>query len=128
MIASLPKNKTQFGRAEVEHLIKTVRPELNLPKSLKVGDVITVRQNKSRPAVIVKVLEENVIVIPLSTTEDANNLIETKGRFFGGEYFSKCFITVNMEHALKNFIGMYDHRSSLNEAKKQLKLFLIENL
>lgn len=128
VIERLPKNKEKFGRVELEHLLRTLTPEVNPPKTLKVGDVIVIKSNKPRPAIIFQVMEDTVLVVPLSTTQDSLNLCETGGRFFGGQYFGKSILTVSKEYAFKSFTGTYDHSKSLNEAKKKLKLFLMTNL
>lgn len=102
------------------------------PLILKKGDVIRVRiqadgSNKPRPAVIIKVCKDYVISIPLTSCSDTNALCETSGsRFFKEGYFCNIYIVTPIEKAV--FIGIYDNMKSLNNAIKELRLFIVKNI
>lgn len=100
------------------------------PTEIKVGDVITTFiGSKSRPAVIVKVLQDRtMILVPLTSTENIHCLTPYKSRFFGEGCFSKTVEICSEEFALEHFIGTFDNNTALKLAKKELKEFLIKNL
>lgn len=97
------------------------------PNKLKKGDVVvSMVAFKLRPCVIIGVEKNNVYAIPLSTTQDDNNLCQCKGRFFGdNSYFSKSIVSISYESALKLFKGCYDNPKHLNLVISQLKSVLV---
>jgi len=117
----------QYGYNDVVEVLQSVTAISNSkirPKELKKHDVIrTFEVRKARPGVIIKVLEDVVIVIPLSTTEDCINLCESKSRFFGEGFFSRNFVVVCKDEAMQNFLGVYDNPKLVNQACKLLKEF-----
>jgi len=66
-------------------------------------------------------MDDYVIAIPLSTTEDCLNLHPSSSRFFKSGWFGNQFITCKKEIALKEYAGQYDNPRRLNEASKKLK-------
>lgn len=130
-------NDRKLSKNDVLHHLKTITqiekgdqtntstPKFK-PKHLKKGDII---KNgvafKVRPCVVIKVEKDIVYSIPLSTTENSNNLCETKSRFFENSYFSKSIVSNTIEVALKNYTGIYDNSKHLNKVIKQLKETLI---
>lgn len=123
-------NKPTYSKSEVKCLVNSVSSETaNRPDKLKIGDVfVNLVGGKNRPIVIVKVLEDVVLGVPLSTTEDSLNLVQFKSRFFGNNYFSKQVIITKYELAMEKFTGVFDSPRDLNKAKAMLKQFYIENL
>lgn len=97
------------------------------PNKLKKGDVVdSMVAFKLRPCVIIGVEKNNVYAIPLSTTQDDNNLCQCKGRFFGeNSYFSKSIVSISCESALRLFKGCYDNPKHLNFVISQLKSVLV---
>ena len=140
--------KNSYSKSEVQHLINSIThlesqqaeieqlktgwaerekefKKQRAPKELRKGDVIVITtSNKNRPAVVIKVLKELVVCIPLSTTQDSYNLAPSKSRFFREGYFSNHIITIRKELALEYFAGVYDNSRLLNNAIKEMRLFL----
>lgn len=118
--------KQTYNQSEVRYLITSVKSEkVRPPTRLKKGDVVVVASGiKTRPAVIIKVLKETVVVIPLSSTEDSLNLLPFNSRFFGENYFSKYLMTVTKDYATEHFVGVFDCNRDLNKAIKLIKEYV----
>lgn len=134
VIAKIINTSTYIGTA-VKTFINEVHCEERLqpPSIFKKGDVIRVRVNntsdKARPSVIIRVFAEYVISIPLSTCEDLNNLCESTGsRFLKEGWFCNIYLVSPISYANENFLGIYDNNKSLNNAIKELKLFINKNI
>ena len=123
-------NKPSYSKQEVKALITSVsNGNMGQPSKLKKGDVyLSSVGAKVRPVVISKVVDDMVIGIPLSTTEDQLNLCGFKSRFMGEHYFSKQVLVSTYDHAMKNFCGVFDNNVDLNKAIKLMKQFYNEVL
>lgn len=120
-----------YSAAQVKHLIGSITSiegkfSTLVPLTLKRGDVWREACNidKKRPIVCVKVLKDIVIGIPLSTTKDHYFLHDSKSRFFGEGYFVNQIVTSTHKNALDNFCGVYDNPKMLNDACRQMRIFL----
>jgi len=104
----------------------------NKPEFIKKGDVIQIADNafKLRPAVVWRVHEEIVYVIPITHDNDCPLKIHTAhSRFFGDSHFTNYFIGVPERVAIQHFIGVYDNPKELNRVVFKIqslhkKLFL----
>lgn len=128
-------NKTSYSKSEVQHLINSINsiqslrePKIDYIKKYDYFLYESATNVKSRPFVVVKVLKDTVIAIPLSTTKDALNLIPSRSRILKEGYFSKQFLTVHKEVAIKNWVGIYDNTKLVDKAVKSLKEFLNSSL
>lgn len=130
-ILNIIPEKSQYAGSYVREVIRTANisdvelfkdlqsQQMRPPSVLKKGDVIITQVgSKMRPVVIVKVLEEEVIYIPLTSTENVHNLIKGNCRFFGESWFSKGFSVATIEYAMEHFVGIYTDRITLNKAIK----------
>ena len=116
-------SKQQFTKGEVKSFINSVssRPD-EQPSKIKKGDVIYNEMGgKKRPCVVVKVFKDFVFMIPLSTTFDELNLIQSRSRFFKKGWFTKGVAVSKKEYAIQNFMGVYDNPKLLNKAIKLMK-------
>jgi hypothetical protein len=123
LLDQLSKNdKGQYSVKEVKHFIRNIKLNRNFePTHLKKGDIIRIYTVKVRPAVIIKIDNNIVYCIPLSTTKDELNLCETNSRFFNNNYFTKCIDVTTYQYAIENIIGIYDNPKHLNIVIKQLE-------
>lgn len=113
-----------YSHSEVEEMVQSVSTK-NIPSRFKKGDVVVVASGyKHRPAVVVKVHETTITLIPLSSTEDDLNLTPYKSRFFGEGWFGKYIITLGKEFAFKYFVGVFDNSRDLNKAIKAIKEYV----
>lgn len=124
-------NTTYIGTA-VKAFVNEVSFETQyFPSQLKKGDVIKVNcqdSGKIRPSVIIKVTSEFTISIPLTSTENVHNLCESSSRFFKDGFFCKNYVVTPIEKAVNNFIGVYDNPKLLNQAIKELRVFIVKNI
>lgn len=130
VVASLiDKNYT---KTEVSHLLNSVCFKLPPPKFFRRGDVIRADTTKPRPAVIIKIVNNLVYAMPLTSTEDEMNLCPSNSRFFykGDKqmYFSHGIMAFKVSYAMDNFLGIYDDnkglRLAINELKKRMQIIL----
>lgn len=124
-----------YSRDQVKHILNSINSldgmgvEKYLPNKLKFGDVAKlhsgtgVTPNKPRPFVIVKVMKEESICIPLSSTDDWNTLIKGESRFFKESNFTKNIIVLPNSMLISNFVAPYDNRKVLTAVKKELKKY-----
>lgn len=114
-----------YSYAEVKHLINTISRE-STQSTLRKGDVIKLAGSgpKCRPAVIIKVLKEYVLVMPMSTTKDSLTLIAHNSRFFEAGYINKSVVTVPLHYAQNNFLGVLDQSTVVNKAVKMFKEYI----
>lgn len=98
------------------------------PEYLKKGDVIVIKGVKNRPATIIRVRKEYVIVIPMTSSENVHCLSESKSRFFSEGCFCNSFEVVPIDLALSSFVGIYDNMKLLNNAIKELRNFISKNI
>jgi len=99
------------------------------PEYFKKGDVILLKcRVKPRPGVIIKVTATYVICIPLTSTENEHCMSESKSRFFRLGCFCNSYELVPIEMAQQSFLGVYDAPKLLNQAIKELRLFIVKNI
>lgn len=124
--------QTYIG-STVRKLITEIEEESNArfcPSVFKRGDVIRILapKNKPRPSVIIKVLPEYVISIPLTTSESIHCMSESNSRFFKDGCFTNSYEITPIEIAKESFLGVYDSPKLLNNAIKELRLFISKNI
>lgn len=104
------------------------------PTSWKKGDVIQVRvnkdgSNKPRPSVVIKVYLDYLVSIPLTSADDINKLCDSTGsRFFKDSFFCNTYTITPIDKANEAFLGVYDNMKSLNNAIRELRLFINKNI
>ena len=125
VIEKVSPTSTYIGTAVRKFINEVTCEDSIAPTSLKKGDVIkTFSGVKSRPSVIIGVYKDYVISIPLTSTESVHCMSESDSRFFGKGWFSNSFVITPTELALGFFIGVYDNNKLVNNAIKELKLFI----
>ena len=122
-IASIDTTK-HYNHKEVKALLTqvsfTIRANLG-PKVLKRKDVVQFSTGKKlRPCVVIRVENDIVHAIPLSTTKDCINLAKSNDRVFNG-FFAKSIVTIKLDEALKSFVGIYENTRGLNKAVQSIK-------
>lgn len=133
VLAKVNPTTTYIG-SRVKELINEVTCEDApiQPSILKKGDVIRVRiqadgSGKPRPSCVIKVCKDYVVSIPLTTCNDVNALCETSGsRFFKEGWFCNIYVVTPIEKAV--FIGTYGNMKSINNAIKELRLFIVKSV
>jgi hypothetical protein len=119
------KNYAYNDVKEILESITAVGTSKTRPTTLKKGDVFRAfTGKKNRFHTVIKVLNDVVIAIPMSTTEDCINLSSFNSRFFGENYFGTCLTTHCLEEAIENFAGVLEDNKSLNNAIKLIKDFV----
>jgi hypothetical protein len=117
----------QYGYNDVKEILESITAvgtSKTKPIKLKKGDVFRAfTGKKNRFHCVIKVLNDVVVAIPMSTTEDCINLSSFNSRFFGENYFGTCLTTHCLEEAVDNFAGVLEDNKSLNEAIKLIKKF-----
>ena len=134
ILAQINPTTTYIG-TKVKEFVNSVSCENSpqVPNLYKRGDVIKVRVNatsdKPRPSVVVRVTKDYLVSIPLTSVDDTNSLCESTGsRFFKDCYFCNIYVIILLYIADINFIGVYDSPKSLNNAIKQLRIFITKNI
>lgn len=96
----------------------------------KRGDIIKVfvPSSKPRPSVIIKVTPDYVVSIPLTTDENVHCMMESKSRFAREGCFTNAYVITPIDIAKENFLGVYDSPKLLNQAIKELRLFISKNI
>lgn len=129
VIASVDPTKTYLGSYVIARINEVECDDTFIPSYLKKGDVILKTVGgKRRPCVIIKVLAEMVIILPLTSSENIHNLCESRSRFFREGWFSNTYDVEEIKWAKMNFIGVYDNNKDLNNAIKQLRIFITKNV
>ncbi len=129
-LAKVIPQQTYIG-SYVRQLITeiVVEKDTNKPNKLKKGDVITAYSGaKSRPSIIIKVKEDYVISMSLTSSKNPNSLCESDSRFFGKGFFCKSYEVTPLSQAFERFIGVYDNPKVLNNAIRELRLFINKNI
>lgn len=128
-------SNTSYIGTKVKEFVNSVTCENDpqIPSVYKKGDVIRVRINatsdKTRPSIIIKVAKEYVISIPLTSVEDINALCPSTGsRFFKDCFFCNTYVVTPTHIANINFLGVYDSPKALNNAIKELRMFINKNI
>lgn len=126
-------NKSNYSKSEVTHLLNHItrlEKEDDKPRYIKKYDYFVTKDSngKPRPYVVIKVLQDTVIAIPTSTTEDSLNLMESRSRFLGDGYFGKQLVTVKKDVVMERFAGVYDNPKLVRKAIKAIKEYLNSNL
>jgi len=129
VLAKVINTNTYIGSA-VKMLVNEVTCDASIiPTHLRKSDVIKLSSGvKIRPCVIVKVKKDYVVAIPLTSKQNIHNLCVSESRFFGNGYFCNNYITAPIELARENFIGVYDNSKVLNNAIKELRIFIGKNI
>ena len=134
VLAQINPTTTYIG-TKVKEFVNSVSCENSpqVPKLYKRGDVIRVRVNttsdKTRPSIVVRVTKDYLVSIPLTSVDDTNSLCESTGsRFFKDCYFCNTYVITPLHIADINFIGVYDSPKSLNNAIKNLRIFITRNI
>ena len=133
VLAQVNPTTTYIG-SRVRELINQVTCEdsTTQPFTFKKGDAIRLRvqQNesqKTRPGIVIKVTKNYLISIPLTTCEDSYSLCVSEGsRFFKEGWFCNTYVVTPIDKAV--FISTYDNMKSLNNAIKELRLFINKNV
>lgn len=122
VIEKYEKDKS-VSSGELIKWVRHISVKCNQPVNYKKGDVFIFRSSvgKTRPYVLYRVIKEEYILIPLSTTEDVLNAGTYNSRFFGSGFFSKSLITLHTDMLKGNFIGVLEDSRGLNEAFKNIK-------
>ena len=129
VIASIDPTKTYLGNFVIARINEVECDDTHIPDKLKKGDVIVLQTGtKRRPAVVIRVKQDKVVTIPLTSTENIHNLYKGSSRFFGETWFCNEYRLVEIEQARKSFIGIYDNTKILNEAIKELRKFIKSNI
>lgn len=128
-IDNIIPTSTYVGSA-VRKMINEISDIRVPPAHFKKGDIIKVYvpSQKPRPAVIIRVREEYVVSIPLTTDENVHCMTESNSRFTRESCFCNSYIVTPIETAKENFLGVYDNTKSLNTAIKELRLFIAKNI
>jgi hypothetical protein len=129
-------NSSQYLGSFVKQLINEIHCDENRqpPTIWKKGDVLKVNVQrdgtiKPRPSVVIRVKKEYLISIPLTSSDDVNFLCESTGsRFFKDSNFCNTYVVTPIEKANESFLGVYDSPKSLNNAIKELRKFINENI
>jgi len=132
-IACLKANS--YSAADVKNLINQIEEKefVRRPQYLKKFDIYlndcgggknSHGLPKMRPCVIIKVLDDCVLSIPLTSVENSLALCQSKYRFGNQGYFTKQVVTVPKEYAMMNYAGIYDNYKLVNKAVRELKQFL----
>ena len=116
-----------YSFAEVKHLMGTITIiDGNPPSKYKKGDVYASYQGvKRRPICIIKVVDDLVFGIPLSSTKDTFYLHEHKSRFFKNGYFTNQLVSSSIDYVDENFLGILDDNRNLNIAVKKLQNLIL---
>lgn len=106
--------------SEQDYNTKVARPE-----TIQRGDMFLQRiGTKFRPCVVIRVMEESVLYVPLTTTNNCNAIMECTSRFFKGSYFTNSVLTCPLDHVFSYFIGVYGRNSDIPKLKRVLKKYL----
>lgn len=130
VLAKISNSNTYVG-SFVKQFVNEVTCEnnTNIPNKLRRGDAITTYSGqKARPSIIVKVHKDYVISLPLTSSENPNSLCEFESRFFGKGFFCNVYAVTPTKYAFERFIGVFDNHKALNNAVKELRLFIGKNI
>lgn len=129
IIETIDPTKTYLGSYVIARIKEVDCDDTFTPLSLRKGDVLSLSAGlKQRPCVVINVKKDYCICIPLTSTENVHNLCESDSRFFGNGNFSNTYEVVSIDIAKKRFIGVYDNMKLLNNAIKELRLFIVKNI
>ena len=121
-----------YGYNDVKEILESITStgeSKTKPKNLKKGDIFRAfTGKKNRYHCVIKVIEDVVIAIPRTTTEDCITLSPFNSRFFGENFFGTCLTTHCIDEAIDNFCGILDDNKSLNIAIRKLKEFINTNV
>ena len=99
------------------------------PTKIKKGDVFISQFKKPRPCVVVKVLKDKTcLYMPLTSSDNVHCGTPYNSRFFGEGCFSKTLSICTEEFALYNFVGVFDNMKNINQAIKDFKKLVAEEL
>lgn len=117
--------QAHYDQKEVRSLIDKVEMTKTFkPNQIRVGDVTLQRVGeKLRPCVVIKTVGVDVILVPMSTTNDSMVIMPCSGRFFEKSYFTKAIVTMPQDLAIGRFAGVYGKLADIVKLKKALKRF-----
>lgn len=117
-------------RKEIEVANFKMLKSVYRPNRIKKGDIITVYEGaKSRPAVVVKVIKDRVcLYIPVTSTDNVHCMTPFSDRFLGEGCFARTLSVCTEEYAIDNFTGVFDNTKALNQAIKDFKEVINNNL
>ncbi len=133
VLATINPTTTYIG-SKVRDFVNQVTCEDSAaqPFVFKKGDAIRLRvqqneSNKTRPGIVIKVTKNYLISIPITTCEDSYSLCVSEGsRFFKEGWFCNMYVVTPIDKAV--FISTYDNMKSLNNAIKELRVFITKNI
>lgn len=120
-------NKATYTAKEVIHLLSSLTLDPILPPYIRKGDVYTERVgHKRRPCCVIKVVGSLAYSIPLSTTQDEQNLIKGKMPRFSTEqdkdsYFSKGIVITPVSVVMENYLWAYENNAMVNKAIREMR-------
>lgn len=129
-LAKITPTSSYLG-SMVRDLIENIdtTPKLKAPSVFKKGDVIrSFAGNKIHPSVIIKVKADYVISISLTSSQSVHCMSESTSRFFRSSCFCNSYVITPMALAQDNFIGLYCNPKALNNAIKELRMFISKNI
>lgn len=131
IIAKIVPTSSYLGKF-VKDMIEEIEVESysnHPPTIFRKGDVIrSFAGNKVHPSVIIKVKEGYVISINLTSSESAHCMSESSSRFFRTSYFCNSYVVTPIALAKENFLGCYDNNKTLNNAIRELRMFISKNI
>jgi signal peptidase I len=129
VISKVNSTSTYIGTAVKQFINEVTCEDSMKPSVLKKGDVIKVFSGiKCRPSVVIKVKKDYVISIPLTSKLSQHCLCESESRFLRKGWFCNSYTLTPTDIALENFLGVYDNTKALNNAIKELRLFIVKNI
>lgn len=125
-IEKINPTATYLGSYVIKKIQDITIDDKLIPQSLKKGDVISLDVgHKRRPSVVIRVREDVVISIPLTSQADCKQaLFEGTSRFFSGGWFTNSYEVTEYEFARSRFLGVFDNRADLNNAIKELDKYI----
>lgn len=134
LIEKFSKEKTYLGSFIKDEITKvSFKPNQrseNIPTYIKKGDVFISQEGaKNRPCVVLRILKDRTIIYTtLTSSDNIHCLSESSSRFFKEGCFCKTLSVCTEQYALDNFVGVYDNMKAVNNAIKELKNYIINNL
>lgn len=118
----ISKHKSGLEHREILHMLNTLKIGKNVnPTTFKVGDVF-MHAGLRHPAVILKISNDFVDAVILTTEESCTNiLMKCNSRFYADSYFTATISRSNLEHIQLH--GVYDNIVDIKEVKKLLKQY-----
>ncbi len=119
--------KATYSAKEVIHLIGQIKLDPIKPPLIRKGDVFSEKVGaKKRPCCVIKVIGSLAYSIPLSTTQDEQNLIKGKIPRFSPDqgkdsYFSKGIVITPVSVVMENYLWAYENNAMVNKAIREMR-------